>query len=109
MNQAGVLVYTLKRLALFGITLALGYALGLRDLWLIVLALLVSGAVSLVLLNRDRDRASAQAVTLARKLNKRISDSAAKEDAAVDALEFEERKHVALEPVESERNDEASR
>lgn len=80
-----MLVYTLKRLALFSVALVIGYALGLRELWLIVLALLVSGAVSLVLLNRDRDGASSQAVSLARRLNQRISDSAAREDAAIDS------------------------
>jgi hypothetical protein len=90
MNQKGMLAYTLKRLALFGVTLAVGYALGLRELWLIVIALLVSGAVSLVLLNRDRDGASAQAVSLAQRLNRRISESAAKEDAAIDSAAAQE-------------------
>jgi len=50
--------YTAKRLLVLGLVLAVCYLLGLRGLWLIVVALLGSGAISLLLLNKDRDRVS---------------------------------------------------
>jgi hypothetical protein len=86
MTQSGVLSYTLKRLGLFAATLAVGYLSGLRDLFLVVLALLVSGVLSLVLLNRDRDKASAQAVGIFQRLNRRIGGAAEREDTALDLL-----------------------
>lgn len=50
-----VLRYTTLRIALFVVVLAVTYAVGLRALLLLVVALVVSGGLSLVLLRSQRD------------------------------------------------------
>jgi len=53
-----VLVYTLSRLGLFAVALAVLYLLGLRSLPLLIVALIVSGVASYVLLSKQRDAVS---------------------------------------------------
>ncbi|MFF4774552.1 DUF4229 domain-containing protein [Microtetraspora fusca] len=55
-----VVVYTLSRLGLFAVALAVLYLLGLRTFWLLIAAFLVSGLASYVLLSKQRDAVSAQ-------------------------------------------------
>ncbi|WP_067170833.1 DUF4229 domain-containing protein [Microtetraspora niveoalba] len=55
-----VVVYTLSRLGLFAVALAVLYLLGLRTYLLLIAAFLVSGLASYVLLSKQRDAVSAQ-------------------------------------------------
>ena len=50
-----VLVYTLQRLALLMVVGGLLYLVGVRDLWLILFAFLISGVISAVVLSRSRE------------------------------------------------------
>ncbi|WP_268241033.1 DUF4229 domain-containing protein [Thermopolyspora flexuosa] len=53
------MVYTLSRVGLFAVALAVLYLTGLRDLfWLLVAAFLISGLASYVLLSGQRDEVS---------------------------------------------------
>ena len=87
MKAPALAIYTLKRLLVLGVALAVCYALGLRDLWLLVVALLASGAVSLLLLNKDRDKASTAVFAWSKRFNQRVNSAAAREDAILDAIE----------------------
>ena len=62
-----VLVFTLSRLGLFAAALGVLYLLGLSDLPLFVVALVVSGLASYVLLSRQRDAVSEQIARNRRK------------------------------------------
>jgi len=54
-----LVVYTLSRVGLFAVALAVLYLTGLRDLfWLLVAAFLISGLASYVLLSGQRDEVS---------------------------------------------------
>ncbi|MGI5485294.1 DUF4229 domain-containing protein [Microtetraspora malaysiensis] len=55
-----VVVYTLSRLGLFAVALAVLYLLGLRTFWLLIAAFVVSGLASYVLLSKQRDAVSAR-------------------------------------------------
>ncbi|QYC38050.1 hypothetical protein Nocox_02085 [Nonomuraea coxensis DSM 45129] len=56
-----VVVYTLSRAGLFGVTLALLWLLGLQNPLILLLAsFLISGVASYVLLSRQRDAMSAR-------------------------------------------------
>lgn len=72
--------YTLRRLALLLAAAALLYALGLRGLVLWVLAIGVSGLLSLGWLRRDRDEMSSGLSNFFGRLNQRIEDSKRRED-----------------------------
>ncbi|GLU49222.1 DUF4229 domain-containing protein [Nocardiopsis ansamitocini] len=78
-----VITYTAARLLLFVVTLGVVYVLGARDLLALVLAFLVSGLVSFVLLSKQRDAMSA---SLSARLAKgegvadRLDAGSAKED-----------------------------
>ncbi len=78
-----VLVYTLLRLLILGLTTGVLYLLGLRQpLILLVFAFLISGVISIFALNRRREVAAVEVVTAVQKVNQRIDSSAASEDAA---------------------------
>ncbi|GIH64093.1 MULTISPECIES: DUF4229 domain-containing protein [Microbispora] len=53
-----VVVYTLSRLGLFAVALGVLYLVGLRSFPLLLLAVLVSGLASYVLLTKQRDAVS---------------------------------------------------
>lgn len=55
-----VVVYTLSRLGLFAVALGVLYLVGLRSFPLLLLAVLVSGLASYVLLSKQRDAVSAR-------------------------------------------------
>lgn len=96
MKAPALATYTLKRLLVFGVALLVCYALGLRDLWLLVIALLASGAVSLLLLNKDRDKASSAVFDWSKRVNQRINSAAAREDAILDAMDSRQIEDAAL-------------
>lgn len=78
-----VIAYTAARLLLFAATYGLVYLLGARELLAIVIAFLVSGLVSFVLLSKRRDAMSAaitEAMDRKRGVGARFEEGAAKED-----------------------------
>lgn len=73
-------VYTLLRILLLVAVGGLLYLLGARGLVLIILAFLVSGALSLVWLDKPRSQASQGLGRAIGKINDKIDAAAAKED-----------------------------
>ena len=81
-----IAVYTVLRVALFAVVwLTLELLTPVSGLWAIVLAILFSGAISIVVLDRQRDRVGAVAAGFFRGINERIEASARAEDDDLDA------------------------
>ena len=72
--------YTLLRVLIFLAALGVCYLLGARDWLLVLLAVLVSGLASYVLLARQRDAMSTMVADKVRRVRDRIDASAAAED-----------------------------
>lgn len=80
-TTAAVILYTLLRIALFAVVWALIWFLTPLDaLWSAVVAILVSGALSLVLLDRQRGRVGQAAGRFFSRINERIDAAARAED-----------------------------
>jgi hypothetical protein len=78
---SAIAVYTGLRLALFlAVWLTIELLTPISGLWAIVAALLISGALSIVLLDRQRGRMAAVADGFFKGLNERIEASARAED-----------------------------
>jgi len=75
-----VFIYTLARLGLLGLSLGLGYVAGLRGAMLVIAAFLGSGAVALVVLDKQRGSMGLKVAGFFGKINKRIDESTRKED-----------------------------
>lgn len=73
--------YTTLRLAMLIAVGGVGYLLGLRDILLLIVAFLVSGILSLVLLDRQRDAMGASVGSVFSRINARIEASTRAEDA----------------------------
>ncbi|CNF19609.1 Uncharacterised protein [Mycobacterium tuberculosis] len=76
-----VILYTLARLAIFAATAGVLALVGARGFLLLLLALLISGVVSYVLLSSQRDRMSAAVTRGFRSQRQRFEKSLTKEDA----------------------------
>ncbi len=74
------LLYNLARLTVFAIVLGVCYLLGFRGLPLLLVSLLVSGAISFVVLRRLADSAGASFVGAWRRMNTRIDERSRSED-----------------------------
>jgi hypothetical protein len=74
------LVYNLARLGIFVVSLGVLYLFGFRGVALVLLALLVSGAISVVALFKLRNAATASLGSSWRRLSDRIDRGAASED-----------------------------
>jgi hypothetical protein len=81
-----VLVYTAARFALFLLCLVLGWVAGLGGLVLIVVALVVSGALSWFLLSRQRIAMGAAAEQVLTRTRSRLGQRTAAEDAYADRM-----------------------
>jgi hypothetical protein len=80
-KATAVLVYTLLRVALFAVVwLALELLTPVSGVMAIVFAILVSGAISIVVLDRPRGQAGAVAAGFFGRINERIEASARAED-----------------------------
>jgi len=76
-----LLVYTGLRLAVFlAVWLLVQWLTGLRGLMALALAIVISGAISLLLLNRQRDALSSGVARFFRRINERIDASTRAED-----------------------------
>ena len=81
--------YTSLRFLVFAVVAALLWIFGLRDFWLLLVAVLLSGFVSLFVLNRSRDELSSAYVQRREKIKQRMAERAAAEDAWNDELRGE--------------------
>lgn len=81
--------YSVRRLALFGATLALCTALlrGTPFVAVLLIATLVSGVLSYFLLAGSREQMALVVAGRMKRLNERLDSSAAAEDAVLDAAE----------------------
>ncbi|WP_017557994.1 DUF4229 domain-containing protein [Nocardiopsis baichengensis] len=77
-----VLAYTAARLLLFGVAFGLLYLLGARGALALILAALVSGLVSYIVLSRQRDAVSERITARTDRMSRRLEEGAAHEDAA---------------------------
>jgi hypothetical protein len=75
-----LLRYTLLRLALLGATAGVLWLVGMRGLPLLLVALLVSGIISLVVLSRVRDEVSAALSNRVGTINRRLEEPPSHED-----------------------------
>ncbi|WP_394350436.1 DUF4229 domain-containing protein [Nocardiopsis quinghaiensis] len=74
------MTYTAARLGLFAVAFGVVYLFGARSLVAIILAWLISGLASYVLLSKLRDRISANAVRRIESRRDRLAAAAARED-----------------------------
>jgi hypothetical protein len=73
--------YTLLRILLFVVVAALLWIVGVRGFWLLLLAIFGSGVVSVFVLSRSRDAASASLANRVSKVRRRMRERTAAEDA----------------------------
>lgn len=73
--------YTALRFLVFAAVAALLWIFGLRGFWLVLVAILLSGFVSLFALNRSRDELSAAYVERREQIKQRMAERTAAEDA----------------------------
>lgn len=78
----GLLRYTAERVVLLIAVVGVLWLIGIRSnpLLLVALALVISGFISMVVLNRSRDAASVSVASMFRRMNDRIDASARAED-----------------------------
>jgi Protein of unknown function (DUF4229) len=84
-----VLVYTALRFLVLVVVGGLLYLVGLRGVWLILFAFLVSGVLSAFVLSRPREGAAYGITSVVRRANARIDASARAEDVDDDSDEFD--------------------
>jgi hypothetical protein len=88
------LVYTMARFGLLGAFGLIGYLLGLRSYLLIGFAFVTSAIASLFLLDKLRDKVSEGIFSFKNRINLRIDEAAAAEDAWIEEqLNQESRKN----------------
>lgn len=75
-----LLRYTLLRLALLGVVAGVLYLLSLRGFLLLLVAFLVSGIISIFVLNRARDDVSRQLSGRVGRINERLAEPPSPED-----------------------------
>jgi hypothetical protein len=73
--------YTLLRVLLFVVVAALLWIAGARGFWLLLLAIFGSGVVSVFVLSRSRDAASASLANRVSEVRRRMRERTAAEDA----------------------------
>ncbi|MFM7145795.1 MAG: DUF4229 domain-containing protein [Actinomycetales bacterium] len=79
--MASLIMYTSLRLGVFlAVWLIVQWVTGLRGLMALALAIVISGAISLLLLNRQRDAMSTGVARFFRRINERIDASTRAED-----------------------------
>ena len=80
--RLGLLRYSIIRILIFGAVAGVLWLVGIRSnpLILVALALVISGFISLIALNRTRDAASVSVSSALSRMNDRIESSARAED-----------------------------
>lgn len=84
-----LLKYTLLRIALLAATAGIFYLVGLRDWILLFAAFLVSGMISIFVLNRARDEVSISLAQRQRAINDRLGEPTSAPDSADDEPDAE--------------------
>jgi hypothetical protein len=79
-----VVVYTLLRFLLVALVGGVLYLAGVRGIWLILFAFLISGVISVVALNRRREIAAVGVTTAIQRVNARIDAGSRAEDETAD-------------------------
>lgn len=79
-----VLKYTLLRLGLLAATAGVFYLLGLREWLLLFAAFLVSGVISIFVLNRARDEVSESIATRQDRISQRMESAEDESDGEAD-------------------------
>ena len=103
-----IVVYTVLRIALFlAIWLVVNLLTPIHGVWAAVVALLISGAISLVVLDRQRGRVGVAAAGFFGRLNERIEASARAEDVDDEPLDASSLV-VESSPPEAATSDDAS-
>jgi hypothetical protein len=80
LTKSSVLVYTVSRLLLFAVVLGVVWLLGFRSFLGVLVALVISGILSYIVLSGQRDAMSTQIRRRAATMRERIADGAARED-----------------------------
>ena len=80
-----LLTYTIYRLLVFAAALVALYVLGARSYLLVALAIVISGLISLVVLDRQRDGVAPMVKKFTSRINDRIESGKRKEDSASDS------------------------
>jgi biopolymer transport protein ExbB/TolQ len=93
-----VVVYTSYRILIFFVTVVVLYAFGLRTWLLLLVAVLVSGLLSFVLLSRQRDAMSQAVVKRGASLRQRMQEATEAEDDADDAMRAAAEREPRAEP-----------
>jgi membrane protein implicated in regulation of membrane protease activity len=75
-----LLKYSLLRIGLLAVTAGVLYLLGLRDWLLLFVAFLVSGIISIFVLNRARDDVSVRLAQRQQAINDRLQESSAEDE-----------------------------
>jgi hypothetical protein len=73
--------YTLLRVLVFAVVAALLWIVGFRGFWLLLIAVFLSGVVSVFVLTKSRDAASAALAHRVEEIKRRMAERAAAEDA----------------------------
>ena len=80
-KAVAILVYTVLRVALFAVVwVTIEFLTPIHGLWAAASAILISGAISIVVLDRQRGEVGSVAAGFFRRINKRIEASARAED-----------------------------
>jgi c-di-AMP phosphodiesterase-like protein len=80
-SAKALIIYTVLRILLFvAVWLTLEFLTPVKGVWALVVAILVSGAISIVLLDRQRNKAGLVAQGFFHRINERIDASARAED-----------------------------
>lgn len=83
-KAAAILIYTLLRVALFAVVwVVVEFVTPFDGVWAAVAAILISGAISLIVLDRQRGAVGAVAAGFFGRINARIEASARAEDDAI--------------------------
>jgi hypothetical protein len=83
--RRAVLTYNLLRVVLFGVCFGLGWLAGFRSFLLVIVALLVSGALSWFWLRPQREAMGKAVEATVERSRVRVAERTAREDAYVDA------------------------
>ena len=92
------LTYNLGRLGLFIVCVVLGWVAGLRSIWLLVAALLVSGVLSYFLLARQRIAMASAVTDVVTRSRERMARRTAEEDAYAASLHAQQPPQETGEP-----------
>lgn len=94
-KTAAILIYTLLRVGLFAVVwVVVDLLTPFRGVWAAVVAILISGAISIIVLDRQRSAVGAVAAGYFGRINARIEASARAEDGSGEPEDDAEQKSV---------------